>query len=77
MIKDYLRISIPVLVSDSLLAFGNSAVAMVMGRIGATFVAANAITTVTQQLTSVFTQGISNASSIITGQTLGVDGGYL
>ena len=71
MIKDYLRISIPVLVSDSLLAFGNSAVAMVMGRIGATFVAANAITTVTQQLTSVFTQGISNASSIITGQTLG------
>lgn len=71
MIKDYLRISIPVLISDSLLAFGNSAVAMVMGRIGATFVAANAITTVTQQLTSVFTQGISNASSIITGQTLG------
>lgn len=71
MVRDYLRISIPVLISDSLLAFGNSAVAMVMGRIGATFVAANAITTVTQQLTSVFTQGISNASSIITGQTLG------
>ena len=71
LVKDYLRISIPVLISDSLLAFGNSAVAMVMGRIGAAFVAANAITTVTQQLTSVFTQGISNASSIITGQTLG------
>ena len=71
LVKDYLRISIPVLISDSLLAFGNSAVAMVMGRIGEKFVSANAITAVTQQLTSVMTQGISNASGIITGQTLG------
>ena len=71
MVGDYLRISIPVLVSDTLLGLGNNAVAMVMGRIGATFVSANAITTVTQQLSTVFIQGISNASSIITGHTLG------
>ena len=71
MLGDYLRISIPVLVSDALLAFGNSAVAMVMGRIGSAFVSANAITTVVQQLSTVFIQGISNASAIITGHTLG------
>lgn len=71
LVRDYLRISIPVLISDSLLALGNNAVAMVMGRIGQTFVSANAITMVVQQLTSVMTQGISNASGIITGQTLG------
>ena len=71
LVSDYLRISIPVLVSDTLLGLGNSAVAMVMGRVGATFVAANSITTVTQQLSTVFIQGISNASSIITGHTLG------
>lgn len=71
LVKDYLRISIPVLISDALLAFGNSAVAMVMGRIGAAFVSANAITTVAQQLSTVFIQGISNASGIITGHTLG------
>ncbi len=71
LVKDYLHISIPVLVSDALLAFGNSAVAMVMGRIGAAFVSANAITTVVQQLSTVFIQGISNASGIITGHTLG------
>ena len=71
LVGDYLRISIPVLVSDTLLGLGNSAVAMVMGRVGATFVAANSITTVTQQLSTVFIQGISNASSIITGHTLG------
>ena len=75
LLGDYLKISIPVLISDSLLAFGNSAVAMVMGRIGQTFVSANAITMVTQQLTSVMTQGISNASGILTGQTLG-EGDY-
>ena len=34
LIKDYVSISIPVFVSDSLLALGTSAVAMVMGRIG-------------------------------------------
>lgn len=71
LVGDYLRISIPVLVSDTLLGLGNSAVAMVMGRVGATFVAANSITTVTQQLSTVFIQGIGNASSIITGHTLG------
>lgn len=71
LVWDYLRISIPVLVSDGLLGFGNSAVAMVMGRIGKAFVSANAITTVTQQLSTVFIQGISNASGIITGHTLG------
>lgn len=71
LVGDYLSISIPVLVSDTLLGLGNSAVAMVMGRVGATFVAANSITTVTQQLSTVFIQGIGNASSIITGHTLG------
>lgn len=69
--SEYVRVSIPVLISDGLLALGNSAVAMVMGRVGSNFVSANAITTVTQQLSTVFVQGISNASAIITGHTLG------
>jgi len=69
---EYIRISIPVLISDALLAFGNNAVAMVMGHIGKAFVAANSVTTVVQQLSSVLTQGISNASGIITGHTMGV-----
>lgn len=71
MVREYLRISIPVLISDALLGLGNNAVAMVIGRLGANFVSANAITTVTMQLSTVFTQGVSNASAIITGHTLG------
>ena len=69
--SEYIRISIPVLVSDTLLGFGNLAVATVMGHIGATFVAANAITTVTMQLATVIIQGICQASCAITGITLG------
>lgn len=71
LLGEYIRISLPVLVSDTLLGLGNSMVAVVMGHIGATFVAANAITTVTQQLSTVVIQGISQASCIITGNTLG------
>jgi len=75
LVQEYFRVSIPVLISDSLLALGNNAVAMIMGRIGQAFVAANSVTTVVQQLSSVLTQGISNASGIITGHTMG-EGDY-
>lgn len=68
---EYIRISVPVLISDSLLGLGNNAVAMVMGHIGAAFVSANAITTVVQQLSTVFTQGIAFSAAVVTGQTLG------
>lgn len=71
LLKEYIRISLPVFVSDTLLALGTSAVAMVMGRIGTEFVAANSITMVTQQLTTVLIQGICHASCIVTGHTLG------
>jgi Na+-driven multidrug efflux pump len=69
--REYIRISIPVLVSDGILALGNNSVAMVIGRLGENFVAANAVTAVTQQLSSVMIQGSSQAGAIVTGYTLG------
>ncbi len=75
LVREYFRVSIPVLISDGLLALGSNAVAMVMGRIGDAFVAANSVITVVQQLSSVLTTGISNASGIITGHTMG-EGDY-
>ena len=69
--KEYIRVSIPVLISDGILAIGNNSVAMVIGRLGESFVAANAITTVTQQLSSVVISGFSQAGAIVTGRTLG------
>lgn len=69
--KEFLRISLPVVISDTLYGIGNSAVSMVMGRIGSQFVSANSITVVTQQVSSVFVQGVSQSSSVIIGHTLG------
>lgn len=71
LLGEYIRISIPVLISDGILAIGNNSVAMVIGRLGVTFVAANAITSVTQQMSTVLIQGVSQAGAIVTGQTLG------
>ncbi len=71
LIKEYIRVGIPVLISDGLLGLGTNALAMIMGHVGAAFVSANAITMATQQLSSVFIQGLAFAGSIVTGQTLG------
>ena len=74
LLGEYIRISIPVLISDAILALGNNSVAMVIGHLGATFTAANAITSVTQQLSTVVIQGVSQAGAIVTGHTLGSEG---
>lgn len=71
LLKEYIRISIPVLISDGILAIGNSTVAMIIGRMGVSFMAANSITNVTQQMSTVLIQGVSQAGAIVTGQTLG------
>lgn len=67
----YIRTAIPVLISDGLLGLGNNAVAMIMGRVGQTFIAANSVTSIVQQLSSALIQGVCHASAIITGHTLG------
>lgn len=71
LIKEYIRICIPVLISDGILAFGTNAVAMVIGHLEGTIAPANAITSVTQQLSTVVIQGVSQAGAIVTGITLG------
>lgn len=67
----YIKYSVPVIVSDTFMAFGNTAISMIMGRIGGSFVAANAIISNVVRLATIFNNGVSNASGIITGNTLG------
>ena len=71
MLQEFLRISIPVMLSDSLLGIGESVLAVIMGHIGSQFVAANAITVVVQRLSTIFISGMAHAGCIITTQTLG------
>ena len=70
--RSYFRLGAPVLVSDSLLGLGGNIVSVVLGHMGAAVVASNAICQVVDRLCTVVIQGVSNASGIITGQTLGM-----
>ncbi len=67
----YFRLGAPVLISDFMLGMGNTAVSIVLGHMGAAVVAGNAICQVIDRLCTVIIQGVSNASGIITGQTIG------
>ena len=69
--RQYFRLGAPVLVSDSLLGLGGNIVSIVLGHMGAAVVAGNAICQVIDRLCTVVIQGDSNASGIITGNTIG------
>lgn len=71
LMPEYLRISLPVLISDGLLGLGSSVVSMVMGHMGPTFAAANSVTIVVIQLSTVLHHGTAGAAGVITGYTMG------
>lgn len=69
--KSYFKLGAPVLISDSLLGLGGNIVSIVLGHMGAAVVASNAICQVVDRLCTVVIAGVSNASGIVTGQTIG------
>lgn len=71
LLRTYLKYSIPVLISDGMLALGNTMVSIIIGHISTEYVAANAIIATIVRLSTVFTQGLGQASSVMTGNALG------
>ena len=71
LIPVYFRFSVLVIFSDFLLGTGNSMVSVVIGHISTSFVAANSIVTMIQRLSSVMTQGVGQASAVLTGNRVG------
>ena len=71
LVGEFLRISIPVLLSDLMLGLGDNALAIIMGRIGPGFVTANSITMVVQRISTIFITGLSFSGCFLTGQVLG------
>lgn len=70
-IRSYLKSGAPVIISDFMLGIGENMVAMVMGQMGGLMVAANSIAAVVASICMVFSMGLSGASSVITGNTVG------
>ena len=71
LLKNYIKVGGPVLISDLILALGLNMVSVIMGRMGSDMVAANSISSVVLQFTNVFLMGVANASGVITGNTVG------
>ncbi len=71
LVGEYLRISLPVLVSDGLLGVGDNVLAIIMGHIGQQFTSAVSITNTTQRVSTIFISSISFASCFMIGQVLG------
>lgn len=69
--KQYFKFSIPVLVSDTLLGLSLTLTSVIIGHVGETISAANAIANSIVQVTSVINMGMAGASAIIIGNTIG------
>lgn len=70
-LNKYIKIGLPVLISDILLVLGMNMLSVIMGRMGSDMVAANSISNVVNQFTMILLQGVGNASAVITGNTIG------
>jgi len=68
---NYFRLGMAALLSDGLLGLGTNVMNMVLGRMGAAVVSANAICQVIDRLFTVVVSGIANAASILIGNTIG------
>ena len=71
LLKTYLRYSLPVLVSDTLLGVGLSLTSVIIGHISAEFVAAFSIVNTANQLTTVINTAMGGASGVVIGNTVG------
>lgn len=71
LVMEFLRISVPVMLSDCLLGLGDNVLAIIMGQIGSGFVSANSITVLVQRVSTIFISGLSFSGCFLTGQMLG------
>lgn len=70
-LKDYIKTSLPIILSGSFWGVAMAAQTSILGHMGATSIAANSIAAVIFQVVSVFTISSANASSVILGKTVG------
>ncbi len=69
--SDYITHSVPVVINELMWGIGSSIQAAILGRLGASAVAANSICSVVQQLSMLFVAGMASASSVLVGKSIG------
>lgn len=71
LLKDYMVYAMPVVLNELMWGLGSSANTAVIGHLGSAAVAANSVAQVARQLATVVVFGISNATAIYLGKTIG------
>lgn len=69
--REFRRLGLPAIISDSLLGFAGTAISMIIGRMSEEVIGAWAIVMVVDRLCSVAIMGVSSASGVVIGQTVG------
>lgn len=71
LMKDFIIYSMPVMINELIWGFGTSMNTAIIGHLGKAVVAANSVTQVTRQLAMIVAFGLSNATAILIGKTIG------
>ena len=71
LLNKYVRFSLPVIISDTLLGVGISMGSVIVGHISAEFVAANSIVQTGNQLLTIGNSAMAGASAVVIGNTIG------
>ncbi len=71
MFREFVRLGLPALISDFILALAASATSMILGRMGKEVVSAYAIVTVLDRMCTVAISGVASAAGVVIGQTVG------
>lgn len=69
--QEFIRLGLPAVVSDCLLAFASSAISVILGHMGRETVSAYSIVNVMDRMCTVAVIGVSSASGVVIGQTVG------
>lgn len=69
--REFRRLGLPAIISDSLLGFAGTAISMIIGRMSEEVIGAWAIVMVVDRMCTVAIQGATSASGVVVGQTVG------
>ncbi len=71
LIKEFQRLGLPAVISDTLLGFSSSILSIILGHMGKEIVSSYAIVMVVDRTCTVATMGVASAAGVMVGQTVG------
>lgn len=71
LLREFIRLGLPAIISDTILALASSAIGIILGHMGKEFVSAYSIVMVVDRMCTLATQGVGSAAGILVGQAVG------